>query len=1008
MTHALLLLFPLLAAPQGGPDEQYPFVIGLAEKGLHEQVIREAEDFLGSYPDHQKAVPTRYRLAAAQYSLGRLADAATNFTPLAALEGFEFRAESGLRLAQCQLAADQFTEAAASLETVLILEKEYLLKPSTFLLAEAYFRGGEYEKAKKRYVEVAGVEEYTKDSLYGMTWCAYRLQDYDEAVRIANDFAGRFGNDPLVAELMFLAGEAHLEAGRSEEALASYQKVAAGPFVDAAVRGAGFAAAKVGDHAGAAGHFARIVADFPESRFRLEAMLQQGIHLLKAERGAEALQALASTDLNDNADALYWRAQAQQRTGDPEAAIATLETAISLDPSDELRGRMASARGDILFDLGRHDEATAAYGEAESDYSLHAAAVASLNAGESERAVQLARQLIETFPESPYISKAQLAMGEGLLQLKQYTEAAHAFASTAAAGEDSAHRSRALSRQAWSLYLSKELASAGATFAKVYTELPGSEEADEAHYMHGRCLVELEKEEEAAPVWLAYLQTYPESNRKAELLLRLGRMKTGEEGVQLLEELVSAYGDSALAPRALMELADGHYQAGRLPEAETAFTQLLTGYPDSDLAPAAGYGLAWCLYDTERFAEAADILRQVTAVADQGQETAAPPSELLQSAFELRIWAEQKAENAEGAVEAYDAFSATEPEEARLFEAARAVASALRDAGESERASTLLAAVAENFGGSERAAASLLEVIYLELDQQQPEEATSALYTALELAPGDPTLAEAAFFVGEAWFKLGDGQKAVDAYSIAADNPACTLGAEAKYKLGFTLLRAEQVADAGDAFGRVVRDHAGHKLHGESTFLYGECLFRTGDYGGAATQFGNLRSTQPLHNLMPKNLFRLGMAQFQLEKYQDADMTLTELATKYPEFGNIPEAELWRGRSLAALGKRRPAQQAFERVLARDKGVLSARAHLGLGKLSLEAEEIEEALSSFLKVAVLYGTEAEVSEALYFAGICLEKQGDAARAAQQYNDILTRYPKGAWAAQAEERLKAIR
>ena len=215
-------------------------------------------------------------------------------------------------------------------------------------------------------------------------------------------------------------------------------------------------------------------------------------------------------------------------------------------------------------------------------------------------------------------------------------------------------------------------------------------------------------------------------------------------------------------------------------------------------------------------------------------------------------------------------------------------------------------------------------------------------------------------------------------------------------------------ADAGDAFGRVVRDHEGHKLHGESTFLYGECLFRTGDYAGAATQFGNLRSTQPLHNIMPKNLFRLGMAQFQLEKYQDADMTLTELATKYPEFGNIPEAELWRGRSLAALGKRRPAQQAFERVLARDKGVLSARAHLGLGKLSLEAEEIEEALSSFLKVAVLYGTEAEVSEALYFAGICLEKQGDAARAAQQYNDILTRYPKGAWAAQAEERLKAIR
>ena len=1007
MAHALLLLLPLFAAPQGGPDEQYQFVIGLAEKGLHEQVVREAEDFLSSYPDHPKAVPTRYRLAAAQYSLGNLDGAASNFAPLAALEGFEFRAESGLRLAQCQLAGEQFAEAASSLETVLTLEKEYLIKPTTFLLAEAYFRGSEYAKAKQRYSEVAAVEEYTKDSLYGMTWCSYRLQEYDQAVRIANDFAGRFAGDPLAAELMFLAGEAHLEAERPEDALTSYGKVAAGPFVDAAVRGSGFAAAKMGDHGAAAGHFGRIVVEFPQSRFRTEAMLQQGIHLLKAERAAEALQALTNDNLNDNPDALYWRAQAQQRTGDAEGAIATLETALTLNPPDELRGRMASARGDILFDLGRHDEATAAYGEAESDYSLHAAAVASLNAGESQRAVQLARQLIEAFPESPYLGKAQLALGEGLLQLKEYGDAAQVFATTAV-NEDPAHRSRALSRQAWSLYLLKELPNSAKAFAAVYTELPQAEEAEEAHYMHGRCLVELENEQQAAEVWLSYLETYPESNRKAELLLRLGRMKTGEEGMQHLEELIAAYGDSALAPRALMELADGHYQAGRLPEAETAFTQLLTGYPDSELAPSAGYGLAWCYYDTERYTEAADILRQVTAVADQGAAEATPPSELLQSAFELRIWAEQKAENAEGAVEAYDAFVATQPEEARLFEAARAVASALRTAGETERASTLLAGVAENFGGSERAAASLLEVIYLELDQQQPEEAASALYTALELAPADPALAEAAFFVGEAWFKLGDGQKAVDAYSVAADNPACPLAAEAKYKLGFTLLRADQIADAGDAFGRVVRDHEGHKLHGESTFLYGECLFRTGNYSEAATQFGNLRAKQPLHLIMPKNLFRLGMAEFQLEKYAEADLTLTELATKYPDFVNLAEAELWRGRSLAALGKRRPAQQAFERVLARDKGVLSARAHLGLGKLSLGAEEVEEALSSFLKVAVLYGTEAEVSEALYFAGICLEQQGDAARAAQQYNEILTRYPNGAWAAQAEGRLKAIR
>jgi TolA-binding protein len=1003
MSQALFLILSLFISPQGGPDEQYNFVIGLAEKGLHEQVIREAGDFLKSYPEHPKAVSTRYRLASAFYSLNRLDEAAANYSQLADLEGFEFRAESGLRLAQCELAKEQFTKAAATLEQVLSLDKEYLYQPATFLLAEAWFRATEYEKASIRYNEVKDVEDYAKDSMYGLTWCAYRLKNYQQAVLNAEAFSARFVGDPLVPEMQFLAGEAYLDLEQNEKALVAYQKVTAGPFADAAMRGAGFAAAKGGDHVASAAFFGRLATEFPQSRFHVEALLQQGIHLLKTEANAEALQVLLSADLNMNPDALYWRAQAQQRNGLKEDAIATLEAGMAADPSAELRGRMASARGDILFDLGRHDEATAAYGEAESDYSLHAASVASLNGGEADRAVELARKLVETFPDSPYLAKAQLALGEGLLQLKEYAAAAEAFAATAAADEGPAHRSRALSRKAWCHYLLKDLEPAAAGFALVYQEFPQAIEAEEAFYMSGRCEIELENDAKAAQIWLAYLDAYPDSSRKAELLLRLGRMDSSAEGMKHLEELVAGFGDSALAPRALMELAENHYKEGNLAAAEESFTKILTTYPNNELAPAAGYGLGWCLYDGERYTEAADILRQVTAIT--GAEGAV---KIQQSAFELRIWAEQKAGNADGAFEAYQGFVASDPGEARLFEAARAVASALRDGGQVEKASTLLASVAKDFEGGERAAESMLEVIYLELEQQNVEAAAQSLATAMELAPQNPAIAEAAFFVGEAWFNQGEYQKAVDAYGAAADVENCPVAAEAKYKMGFTLLRADNVADAAIAFGRVVSDHPGHALYGESTFLYGECLFRLGQYKEAAAQFTTLRSNSPMHQVMPKNLFRLGMSLFQLENYADADRILTELITKYPDFSNNTEGELWRGRSLAAMDKTRAAQQAFERVLANDKGVLSARAYLGIGKLQLAAEDIESAMSSFLKVAVLYGTEAEVSEALYYAGICLEKQGDPKRAAQQFNDILTRYPQGAWAAQAQERLDALR
>ena len=1003
MSQALLLLLSLCLSPQGGPDEQYQFVIGLAEKGMHSQVVREAESFLNSYPEHDRAIPTRYRLASAYYELGQLDPAATNFQPLAYLDGFEFRAESGLRLAQCQLAGDEFQTAAQTLEMVLTLEKDYLIQPVTFLLAESWFRAGEFAKAIPRYAEVQEVQEYSKDCFYGMTWSAFRLKEYADAISYSEQFTARFSSDDLVPEMQFLAGEAYLESGDPTRALQAYTQATTGPFADAALRGAGFAAAQSEDHTNASMYFGQLIAEFPDSRFRVEAILQQGIHLLKAEQNPQALQVLMAPELTTNPDALYWRAQAQQRNGYLEDAVATLEAGLALNAEGELRGRMASARGDLLFDLGRHDEATAAYSESESDYSLHAAAVASLNGGDPGRATELAKQLLNGYPESPYRAKAQLALGEGLLQLKEYTQAAIVFGETADATDDPAHRSRAMSRKAWCHYLLEEFDNAGTTFAVVYHDHPTAEEAEEAHYMHGRSLIEMENEEEAAQIWLAYLENYPESKHKAELLLRLGRMDSGGEGMKRLEELVASYGDSALAPRALMELGETHYKEGRVTEAETAFTKLVTGYPDNDLAPAAGYGLAWCLYDQERHSEAADVLRQVTAVAGEAGKIA-----IQQSAFELRIWAEQKSENAEGAVEAFAGFAITEPGEVRMFEAARAVAMALRDAGEKHRASQFLSDVASKFGGSERASESMVEVVYLELDQDNPDVANDALFTAHELTPGSATVAEAAFFVGEAWFALREAQKAVDAYQIAADNPECVVGAEAKYKMGFTLLREGNIADAAIAFGRLVKEHQKHALSGEGTFLYGECLFRLGRYDEAIEQFGALRSNQPLHEVSAKNLFRLGMALFQVDRYETADQILTELITTHPDFGNMSEAELWRGRSLAALDKTRAARQAFERVLSLDKGVLSARAHIGIGLLALNAEEVDDALSSFLKVSVLYGTEAEVSEALYYAGVCLEKQGDSDRAVQQYNEILTRYPDGEWASKAQERLQALR
>ncbi|MBC8328737.1 MAG: tetratricopeptide repeat protein [Planctomycetes bacterium] len=1006
----LSLLLPLLllapAPAQTGPDEEYQFLVGLSEKGMHDLVVQEATDFLGSYPRHEKASAARYRLALALFELDRLPEAAPHFQRLARSDGFEFRAEAAMRFGQCRLAEGEHGQAAAAFEEVLGYSSDYLELPATFLLAEARFRGGDFEAAEARYLRVLELPEndaYSRDSLYGAAWCAFRLDHFDDAVARAREFERRHGSDELVQEMRFLAGEARLEAGDARGALADYQRVDGGPFADAAMRGAGFAAAELSDHEQAAQWFGRLLAEHPASPYRAEAALQQGIHLLQAGDDGAALAVLAGDLPGATPEALYWRGVAQARGGSQEDALASFDAALRRKPGEELTGRIQAARGDALYELGRLDEASESYRLAESDYALHAAVVSNLNDGRAEQAVALAERLLEEYPDSRYVAKVRLAMGEGLLRQERYAEAEAAFAaSTAGEAVDDAHLARAASRVGWCRYLLGDPAGAAGNFAAVAGGHPDSPEAEEAAYMEGRSRFESGDEPGARAAWTRYLERHPGGGRVSEVMFRLGRMAGGAEGLAQLEGLIAAHAGSAEAPKALYELGERLYAEGRVAEAEANFVTLLTAHPRHPLAPAAGYALAWCQFDLERFEDAASLLPQVAEAAK-----AAGDPELHRSSLELLVWAAKEAGDATGAAEAFLGFGQTGPEEASYAAAAKVVAAALQEAGDADGGYALLGAARKRVEDPGLASDLEVERCYLALDAGKPAEAEAAARAALEVAPENPVAAEAAFFVGEAWFAAGEDGRAVPLYAAAAAVAGHPVADRALYKLGYAELRQERAEAAVAAFAALIADHADSVLYGEALFLHGEALFRLARFEESVASLQRLHREIPEHQAIDRCLFRLGVGQCQVEDWEAASATLAELARRFPDFANGTEGELWRGRALAALDQRRASRQAFERVLARDQGVLAARARLGLGKLELAAGQVEGALSEFLKVAVLYSQDDEVAEGLYFAGLCLERLGDPDRAADQYREITTKYSKTAYAAQARERLQQI-
>ncbi len=981
-------------------DDQYQFIVGLCEKGMFDLAEKEAAKFVAEHPDHPRADAANYRRATALFELRRAAEAEPLFRRLIDRPGFEFAAEATFRLGQIHLDQDQFDAAIGDFDRVLAAKKDYLKNPATFLAGEALFRKGDYAAAEKRYRASLAAEpdgKNAKDARYGLAWCAFRTGRFDDCVAACDEFRAKHAGDPLEAEIRLLTGEAHLEAKRPKEALAAYRGVPDGPFLDAALRGQGFAYAAQDDHANAAKSFRTLLDRVPDSRFAEEATLQLGIHLLQAGQAKDAVAALESKAMSANPEALYWRARAKKAAGDKEGALADLQRATSGPIRPDLAERMMVARGDLLFEMGKTAEAAEAYGASGSDYALHAAAVAKFNAGEHADAEKLASTLLQQHEDSQFRAETELLIGECRLAAKDAAGAEQRFEAAARDSKDESAKTRALERLAWSRFLAGRFEPAAVGFADVLERRPDGVLREEAGWMLAKSLDSAGKGEDAAAAWSSYLDREKDGAHRADALLALAKLDPGDGGTRRLEELVAKFPDHAAAPSALYELSERHAKGGRKDDADRCRRMLIEKFPSSPAAPAARYQLAFSAFEQGRADEAAAAAR---ALADAKDTT----PELRLGALELLAFTAKKTGDVALAQDAFARLRAARPDDAKLWNVGRIVLEVMKKAGKSDDAAKLLADVDRQAQDPGVKNAVAVERVFLALDQKDVDGARELIAKRLASGAPDAAAAEAAFFVGEALFEAKDDAHAAPLYDVAARTEGSPVADRALYKSGFCRLRAQDWEHAEPFFATLAEKHEKSPLFGEALFLCGECRYRLGKFADAMAPLDRLRKEQPKHDVMSKALFRLGLAACQCDRWQDGAAALDELKRRFPKFENGAEAALWRGRALAKNGNARAARAAFDETIASDKGVLAARARLEIGRLHFAAGSTEDALAEFMKVAVLYAAEDEVTEGLFNAGQCLEKIGDVDRARAQYTEIVNKHPRSQFAALAKDRL----
>ncbi len=993
------------AADEG--DEAYRFLAGLAEKGLLELVVEEGERFLREHRRHSKAALARYRLATALFELGRRDEARAHFDDLSDERAFDYRAECLFRLGQCELERGAVDRARRAFRATTDAGSDYLVVPAAFFLGETELRAGQFEAASTWYERVLAATpdgDHAAGARRGLAWCAFESGNPEATVERAREYLARHGDATGSDELRVLCGEALLSLERPEEARAVFRTVRAAEFSDAALRGRAFARAAAGEHEQAARLFEELVRKHPDSRHVSEARLHQGVESLLAGDARAAAAVLTHAQLQREPEALYWLSRAQAEQGQNEQALATLEAAVSSSSADgEFATRLHVARGELLERLGRTDEARRAFERSGSDYALYAAAVAALNAGEAEAALRYAERVLSEHPASPHATDARALVAEAHFQAGRMERAEEVFRALAGQGDD-AERARIAVRMAWCRYLRGAHAEAARGLERVLEDGElAQDDASEALHLLGRARLDAGDSAGAREAWQSYLARFSGGEREAEVLYALALASDGEAALAPLEALVRRHAQHELAPAGLFLLGERLSELGRWKAALERYTLLLQRQPDAPEAPRARYGSAWCSYEDEDDARAAEALAPLLSDA-----SVAP--ELRASAAELAVWVERRRGDLEAAERAWRMLLALTTDDTRRFESARVVVAGWSEANEPARGTRVLDELLANLHTKEVARRVLVEGAYLALEEGDVDRAEARVRVAQRESPQDPAAAEASFFVAEARFEAGDVRPATELYERALIEGS-PVAAQALYKLGFAHLEKNELERAAQRFESLVREHGESDLAGEALFLLGEARYRAGELERALQAFATLLEQHPQHEVVPKALFRSGLALGALERYAEAERFLRELAKTHPAFLRGPngvEAELWRGKALAGLRRTDDARRAFARVLERDQGELAAEARLSLGRLHEAEGRIEEALSEFLKVAVLFGHADKVAEALVSAGRCLEAKGDRAGAERQYREVLEEHPQSPAAKEARARLAGAR
>lgn len=761
------------------------------------------------------------------------------------------------------------------------------------------------------------------------------------------DFLEKSPGQPQAADATHYLGESLWQAGKRDEALATWTKFvkdhADSPRMADVLYALGIGQAETGKRAEAAATLEQFARAFPKHPLADDVALWRADVALATDQPAEAekvLEPVASGGGPRAAEALdrlgnaRWKQKNWAGSADAFARLARDHAASPLAP----RAAVAAGRG--YMEAGRPADArpllekAAAGPGPEAFDAAHRLALLELDAKQPAKALAIATKAAAALAgrkdvDASLVPRLELDRADALWALPdRRAEAAAAYAAIADRHPDSSAASAALSMAAIAFLDQQKpaeaLARADAFLAKRAKDAaPGDESALDVRAVRAEALIGLGKTAAAAEAYRELVATAERSPKRPAWQLRQATALAAEREWQKAHDL--------LAP--LIPAVAGDQQA------EARFLD------------------ATALVELKRPADAAKLLADLEKASPQ--------------------WG-------------------------RRDEALLLAVRALREAGDASAALAAGERLVAQFPAGQNADVAWFRVGQLRQEARRFDDAIAAFQKSVAARPDGPRAVWALLATG--WCHEGAGRlpEAVRTWTgliekypqAAAIQPALLARADVRQR------RGEHEAALADVERLLADQRAGRPpldagAAGEARLLQGLCLAGVKKYAQAAAAFRRLLDEQPQSATADRILFELGVVQSLDGKAADAAATFAALVERFPQSGHAADAWLELGESAWKENRWDAASKAYQGAIAASaaapagrRGLIVEQAWHKLGWTRLMQKEHAGAAEAFTAQLAAAPTGGFAADARALLGDALLQQGKVADAERAFATAL--------------------